>query len=992
MNSFCKRLFSVAGCVLVALAAAPPAAAQYYSTGEDPAWIKWRQIQSRHFNIIYPASLDSTAQRYAWLFDTLAGRVGSDAARRASTRLPKLPVVLHAYNVASNGVMAWAPSRMELITTPPLDGYPQAWDKQLVLHETRHVAQLRKTGSHGIRLLHGLIGEQAEGLAAGIFVPGWYLEGDATVSETAFSSSGRGRNAKFLMAQKAYITNGTRFKLDTWKNGSFRYLIPNEYVLGYRLAAYAHLTAGTTVFDRTLDYTTSHLLAIPPFHRGLKKTTGMNEKQLEAKSFAALQKIYARDDSLRGPDIPHRRVTARTNDYQAYRYPAVTAGHRIIAVQNTLNHTARLVEIDTAGKAHLLRHIGAINSHIHYNRGMIYWTEVVPDPRWPQQSYSVIKACDVRTREVYTLTRKTRFFGVSVNADGSMLVTVEHTPEGGSRLAAIPLNTQGRDARPCVPTHYVDAPPHQEWKHITWLAGAPGNQTRVAATLLTDAGLGLYDVNLESGAYVPLINDGFRDIKRLTTLRDYLVFESDGDGANNIYALKPDSGHVYRLTNARLGAFDPAFTPDGHTMVYANYHTYGYDIVKAAVDSLRWERSTLAQPLRYAWADSLSALFRFNADTLQAPRTFNYPSKPYRKFAHLFRFHSWAPVYVNPDGISDLSLERFANDVGLGVTLFSQNTLGTAVGRMGYKYANGFHSGHLEFTYKGWYPVIELNLDLNDRKAEQTALYIKENKLYTGTFPRNDLYVGASARLYIPFNFTGGGWQRGFVPQVDVHVTNDVYLTPVNSLYSSHYSSYYFRYLLGGVTWYNRLSMALRELYPRWGYLFKLLHMNPLSSGMNFGHITAVQLTTYSPGILPNHSLRLKAGYQQQRMQEKIYYLPMSLLSAPRGYQSAAFEKETVLGADYSFPLFYPHWNIGRMAYFKRIQMNLFYDHGLLADHLGDRQRTSAGFDFSLDGHFFRFAFPVSIGIRCAFPLAGHAQSPGRLSPAINFLFDVTFD
>jgi hypothetical protein len=591
---------------------------------------------------------------------------------------------------------------------------------------------------------------------------------------------------------------------------------------------------------------------------------------------------------------------------------------------------------------------------------------------------------------------------VSVNPGGTALTTVENTPEGLSRIATIPLIMHGK--RPKLrmqDVRYVNAAPYQTWKHIAWPGDAPENQTRVVATLLTDNGLGLYEVNLESGVYTPLIEDGFQDIKRLTTVgsgsqqsavKNCIVFETDYDGTNNIYALKLNDNRIYRLTNARLGAFDPTFSPDGKTMVYANYHTYGYEIVKAATDSLLWAQNSFTQPYRHAWADSLSALARFNIDTLQAPRTFNYPSKPYHKLAHLFRFHSWAPVYINPDGISELSLEKFTDDVGLGVTLFSQNTLGTAVGRMGYKYAHGFHSGHLEFTYKGWYPVIELNLDVNDRKASQTDLWVNGNELNHARGLRNDPYIDASARLYIPFNFSSNGWQRGLIPQVDAHFTNDVYHAPVFNRYYQSYSTYFFRYLVGGITWYNRLSMAHRELYPRWGYMLRVLHLNPLWSGTNFGNMTSVQLTTYNPGILPNHSLQLKAGYQWQHLDGKMYYLPFSLLSPPRGYQSTPFKKEAVFSADYSFPLFYPHWNISWIAYFKRVQMNLFSDYATCTALQGNQRILSAGFDLSVDGHLFGFDFPVNAGIRCAFPLTDDPLSTGRPSPTFSVLFDIKFN
>jgi hypothetical protein len=120
--------------------------------------------------------------------------------------------------------------------------------------------------------------------------------------------------------------------------------------------------------------------------------------------------------------------------------------------------------------------------------------------------------------------------------------------------------------------------------------------------------------------------------------------------------------------------------------------------------------------------------------------------------------------------------------------------------------------------------------------------------------------------------------------------------------------------------------------------------------------------------------------------------LPFSLLSPPRGYQNTFFKKETVLSADYSFPLFYPHWNISWIAYFKRVQMNLFSDYAMITDHQKSRRYLSAGFDLSVDGHLFRFDFPVNAGIRCAFPLTNNLPSSGRPSPAISFLLDISFD
>lgn len=940
--------------------------AQYYTVGEDPSWVKWRQIQSRRFTIIYPSALDATAQRYAWLFDRLADSVYAPLGVHPA----KMPIVLHAYNVRSNGLVSWAPSRMELFTTPPTDAYAQAWDKQLALHETRHAAQMTKIGGGAVKILHFVLGEQAEGLAAGIIIPGWYLEGDAVVSETALSGAGRGRSPNFLMPQKAYLESDVRFTQDMWKNGSYRYLMPGNYVYGYIISTYAYLKGGTQTFDHTLGYTVKHPYAVPPFDRGMKKYTGRNEKQLQKESFAALKEMYRHDDSLRGNDAAHRPLAPRSHDYCAFRYPAITDDHRTLAVKNTLHSAAQLVEIDSLGHVHTLRSIGDINSSLQHSRGVVYWTEAAPHRRWAQQSYSVIKAYDVRSRKLRTLTRGTRFFGVSISPDGTQLATVENTPEGESRIVVIPLiYNDARRPPKLLPeaARRIPAPRHQVWNHTAWY---PASDTLIAATLLTDNGCGLYEVNLASKSYTTLIKDNFQDIKRPAASRDFIAFESGYDGVNNIYAIKTSRNpptSIYKLTNARHGAFDAAFNAHGDSMTYVNYHTYGYEPVRAATDSLLWQADNFMQPYRFAWADSLSKTAHINADTLTLPSVIRYPSKPYRKLDHLFRVHSWLPFYFNPDVISQLTLDRLANTITPGAILFSQNTLGTAIGWAGYKYEHGFHSGHFGFTYKGWYPVIEYSMDVNDRYAMQSN--VANSRVASRDMP----FLSSTVRLYIPFNFSSNGWQRQFIPQIDGYFTNDVFDT--NS------SSYPSGYVLGAVTWYHRRDMAMRELYPRWGYMLRMWYLRPLAEAI-FSDVKAIQATTYIPGILPNHSLQLKAGYQTQNNSARPGGRALPLA---RGYTYGIFPDEIILNADYSFPLFYPDWNISYVAFFKRVQMNLFTDYAILFTGAAKQTKHAAGFDFLVDMHLFRFAFPIAAGFRCAVPLTD------GISPSFNLLFNIRF-
>lgn len=148
------------------------------------------------FRIIYPHEIDSIAQRYAYLMSSAISHVPKEL--RADIK--PFPVILHPYTTMSNGVVVWAPKRMELMTRPlAFRGYSQNWEKQLVLHETRHVAQMTKFGEGVFRPLSWLFGEQIVGLAVGLYIDKWALEGDAVVSETEFSRSGRGRDPEQMI-------------------------------------------------------------------------------------------------------------------------------------------------------------------------------------------------------------------------------------------------------------------------------------------------------------------------------------------------------------------------------------------------------------------------------------------------------------------------------------------------------------------------------------------------------------------------------------------------------------------------------------------------------------------------------------------------------------------------------------------------------------------------------------------------------------------------
>ena len=74
------------------------------------------------------------AYRYALFLENVYPHMSKTIGKPIKARFP---VILHPASMQSNGMVSWAPRRMELITTPSSDLSTQSWDKHLVLHESR---------------------------------------------------------------------------------------------------------------------------------------------------------------------------------------------------------------------------------------------------------------------------------------------------------------------------------------------------------------------------------------------------------------------------------------------------------------------------------------------------------------------------------------------------------------------------------------------------------------------------------------------------------------------------------------------------------------------------------------------------------------------------------------------------------------------------------------------------------------------------------------
>ncbi len=964
MKKIRKRILRYVSLTVLCLGATLSMQAQFLDYGTDPAHFRWRIARLPHYNLIYPVGTDSMACRYATYLENVYPHMQKTMGTGMQTRFP---VVLHPANMQSNGLVSWAPRRMELITTPSFDQDGVSWDRHLVLHESRHTVQTSKVMRGWTKALYYVIGEQAQGIAS-LFLPRWFLEGDAVGTETAMSGGGRGRLPEFGMTYRAQLLEGGKnYSLDKWYMGSYRDYTGNYYALGYYLTSFARHRYGADIWDKTTTRYVRRFWAIPMFGNALKHYAGVGVDGLYKETFRFLHGEWAARDTAAVAAPAY--LSPASKRYVSYRYPQAVDDTTVVAVRQSLGDITSLVALSSDGKERRLCYMGSLSSRPTYAEGRIYWTEIIPGLRYTHDNHSVVKQYDMATHRLTTLTPRRRYISLAAGSRDGRAAASVFTTRGESRLVLLDLATGEEKGSFASPRNaFLKEPAY----------GDNGRVTVVAVP--EEGGTSLLQLDTQTGEWTTLLPPIPANITAPYMAGDTLYFECGIGGTNNIYALHLSDTTVSRLTSARFGAFDPTLSPRMDRLLYADYHATGYRIASLPTDSLRAEHTDLYAPYCPTLAGTLAGQEAFNLDTAAlSPVTF--APRPYRKGLHLLKLHSWAPFYYDVTQAMQSGTDDLSTIVKPGAMLLSQNTLNTAVMQAGWYYSHGEHHGRLSFSYTGLFPVFDLTADYGGKAFGVEWVTDDEGHVSARMFTSRRTLFEAEARVYLPLNLTRSHRIRGIQPAVTYHFTNDRY-----RLFASG-ADRNFQYILPEVLIYDYRKKATSDILPRWGYRLRLGALLPVAAGDNFGSTYAARLTTYFPGILRGHGLMLRANYQYQALDGKRLYLPKRLIDPPRGYSFAYLtHRQVALKADYAFPLCTPDISLGSIAYIRRLRANIFYDHSRNrpSPHSGWTTQSSYGMDLFCDWNALRLSFPLTAGIRLAKPIDnGSLQTEA--------LFSVTF-
>ena len=160
--------------------------------GGSPASIKWRQINTDSFKLVFPAGYDSSALRIA----NIIAHQPENNIQTIGGKLKKISVFIRPQTTISNGYVMLGPWRSELYTTPAQNALELGaikWTDLLAIHEYRHVEQYSNFNNGLSKTAKIIFGEYGQAIANGASIPDWFAEGDAVYNETLLSEQGRGR-------------------------------------------------------------------------------------------------------------------------------------------------------------------------------------------------------------------------------------------------------------------------------------------------------------------------------------------------------------------------------------------------------------------------------------------------------------------------------------------------------------------------------------------------------------------------------------------------------------------------------------------------------------------------------------------------------------------------------------------------------------------------------------------------------------------------------
>lgn len=964
--------------IFVLLSSVLSGRAQFVNFGQDRTSLHWKQIHTKDFQIIFPDFFEKNAQKMANIYTKLYQH-----ANTLQLKPKKISMIIHADGGIANGNVALVPRKSELYTMPPQEP-TDSWLEHLCVHEFRHVVQLDKINQGITKGFSYVFGELFPIAVTGLYVPMWFMEGDAVCFESSVGHIGRGRSPEFLNQMKAQVVEKGIYNFQKAILGSCKDFVPNRYTMGYFMTANSRINYGPDIWAKALTRTGRRPFSITPFRKSLslsmqnkrdslwndstfrslflrpdsikQKNTFPNAKRtLYRDNFSELQQIWKRES---GRIANHFDTIATHNKfYTNYYYPTPVSTNSLIAYKQGLQETGAFVLLRENSEKILTRTGIPDDYKFAYNHNQIVWSEYYPHVRWEQGGRMRLSTYNLTSGKYKRHRGNTNQFAPFKTDKGWGFVEINNRNQAFLVLTDSTLKheiwrLQGNDNELFIHPSYTNG--------------------KIITVVQSPAGLHLESIEPTTQTRQQLTENIYYETDNPVICDSCVIYRASYNGNNAFYQLNQEK--ITQILESPYGIRFPFYDPANGQLYFSFYTADGYKPGQVKHEHLH------SRPVKYTdfrLADSMKHQENWQ---LSLSSDSIYPTRKYNKFTHLLNIHSWAPLYIDLNGM----------DVDLGVVIYSQNKLSSLSFTAGYILNSGYDHGAwlLNATYSGLWPVFGLNL-----KSGRDDYYTTAMATHLNTDSLRPLYIHNKARrsqaelsVRFPFNISRKQYNRYIYPYFrykieSLHrqrpdklyafriVDNQLWGYPANKQdYRIHQSAKFYQLLEYGLTFSNQTRMTEQETNPRWGQILSLGYTDALRNGLDLGYQWWYESRFYFPGIQTNHSLNIYNGFQHMSGQTRNYG---NKILSPRGISLYGYEIAT-LRCSYRLPVCYPDRSLGSVLYFKNLEGCLFYDLGTSRNKIKTCNYSSYGIELTTDTHFFQLTYPIHLGVRTGYETQNH--------------------
>ncbi len=625
-----------AGLLLSVACALSPAIARAAS---DPN-LDWWTIETPHFRVHYPRSIEPVGERVAMLAESIHDRLSGPLGHAAS----RTEVVITDDTDAANGSATALPyNTIRLYATAPDDLSPLGdyddWYLSLFTHEYTHILHVDNI-SGPARVVNAVLGKT---YAPNQAQPRWLLEGLAVVAESQHTSGGRIRSSLFDAHLRADVLDDNIATIDQftstpirWPGGSLWYLYGSRF-----LRWISDIYGPNTMRAVAADYGGMTLpLAI---NRAIRRVTGKTYEELYEGFKDSIKRLYKEQVA----EVERRglregeRITSHGRDVYYPRFIPKTArrgaGEEIVYYRADAHERAGLYRIPLAANkdkkrpSELWARTASTASPAFGDKGDLYYNSVnlFRNSYYREDLYRIPAKEDSKTGDEpfrARLTEARRAYYPDVSPNGRSITYVVNNG-GTTHLAIADLTATGEIKRERLLVRSA------RFEQAYTPRFSPDGKTIAYSAWTTGGYRDVRLVDVATGKFTELFHDRAMEMAPVfSSDGKTLYFSSDRSGIFNIYAFDLEKHTLAQVTNVRTLAVQPAVSEDGKTLVYVGYTTSGYDLFAMPLDRSRFLPAPPPRAERPAPppepAPASYKKKRYNPLPTLAPRNYFFELKP----------------------------------------------------------------------------------------------------------------------------------------------------------------------------------------------------------------------------------------------------------------------------------------------------------------------------------------------------------------------------